>query len=69
LVADDTQSEAYQLKSTAACGVDFVVYYGRPMEYGRPLFLSCGFFFFSSPILNRRRAGWMSTTHPHMVWP
>jgi len=29
--------------------------YGRPMEKGRPLYSSSSIFFFSSPILSRRR--------------
>ena len=46
-------------------------YYGRPMEYGRPLYfcpvVSSSFFFF--PRLISAVADWMSAILPHVVWP
>jgi len=48
--------------------------YGRPMEWGRPLYfcpvVSSSFFFLSFfPRLISAVADWMSAILPHMVWP
>jgi len=63
---------------TSRCLCLFLVYlpyYGRPMEYGRPLYF-CPvvsffffFFFFFIPRLISAAADWMSTILLHMVWP
>ena len=44
--------------------------YGLPYRIGQTIIFSCcGFFFLFFPRLISAVAGWMSTIHPHIVWP
>ena len=50
----------------------WMVDYGRPTEYDRPLYfhpVACSFFFFFFPRLISAAADWMPVILPHMVWP
>jgi len=45
--------------------------YGRPIEYGRPLYFHavvCSFFFFFTRLISAA-VDWMYAIPPHMVWP
>jgi len=46
-------------------------FYGRPMEYGRPLYFCpvISIFFLFFPRLISAVRDWMFTTLTHMVWP
>ena len=69
----DSCSSVIRLVTGAVCNRRYVNY-GRPMEYGRPLYFHPVVSFYHSiflffPRLISAAAHWMSTILPHKVWP